>query len=137
MTALANDKLTYKVGNTERIPPVKASTKIYRGAMTAVDANGLAVPVTTATGLTCIGVAIHQADNSAGSNGDIKVQVEAGIFPMANSADADELDWGDVGALVYGVDDQTVAKTDGTGTRSAVGTLWAMGKDGLPLVRFE
>lgn len=137
MAALTDDKYTYEVGNTERIPPVAASTLIYRGAMVAVNASGFAVPVSTATGLVCIGVAIYKADNSAGANGDIKVQVESGIFPMGNSAAADELTWADVSAVVYGVDDQTVAKTDGGGTRSAVGVLHAIGKDGLPLVRFE
>lgn len=135
--ALSSDKYTYEVGNTERIPPVKGSTKIYRGAMVAVNSSGVAVPVTAATGLVCLGVADVQADNSGGSDGDIKVRVKPGIFPMKNSAGADELDWGDVGAVVYGVDDETVAKTSDTDSRSAVGTLWAMGKDGLPLVKFE
>lgn len=135
--ALTSDKVSYKIGNTERSIPVKASTKIYRGAMVAIDASGWAVPVTVSSTLECLGVAIAQADNTTGSNGDIKVQVEIGIFPMANSADADELTKADLGAIVYGVDDTTVAKTSNSDARSAVGTLWAMDSlTGLPLVRF-
>ena len=134
--ALSSDKFTYEVGNTERAVPVKGATLIYRGAMVGVNSSGYAVPITATTGLACIGVADQQADNSSGADGAIKVRVKTGIFPMANSEGADALDWGDVDSIVYGVDDETVAKTSDTDSRSAVGTLWAMGKDGLPLVKF-
>lgn len=138
MTALSSDKYTFKIGNTERAIPVKASSLIYKGAMVAVGSDGYAVEASTATGLTVVGVAVRQADNSSGSNGDIDVQVEIGIFPMENSADSDELDWSDVGSVVFAVDDQTVAKTDGGSTRSAAGVLWAMDrKTGKPLISFE
>ena len=45
------------------------------------------------------------------------------LFRSANSAAADLIAQADVGKLCHVVDDQTVAKTDGTGTRSRAGIV--------------
>lgn len=86
---------------------------------------------TTATGLKAAGVAQGLADNSAGGNSAINVSVRRGVFRFANSSAGDAIALADVGATCYAVDDQTVAKTDGTGTRSAAGTIRDVDADGV------
>lgn len=137
MAALTGEKLTYKVPNTERYLPLKANTKIWKGAMVAVDATGFIVNVTAATGLTCIGVAMRTVDNTGGADGAKSIQVESGMFPMTNSTTAsDDVRRQEIGSPVYGVDNQTVGRI-ATG-RSVVGVLHSFQEtDGLPIIRFE
>jgi hypothetical protein len=116
--------------------PVAASVKIYAGALVALDSNGNAKPGETATGLLGIGRAEAQADNSSGSAGDINVEVRKGVFRFENSAGGDEITLADIGADCYIVDDSTVAKTDGTSTRSVAGKVFDVDSDGV-WVRFE
>jgi len=103
--------------------PVKADTTIYAGALVCRDASGWMVPGSTATGLKPVGRANAIADNAGGSNGDITVDVERGVFRWNNSADSDEIAKADIGNICYVVDDETVAKTSATGTRSRAGTI--------------
>lgn len=110
---------------------VAASKTIYAGALVARDASGYATPGATATGILGIGRAEAQADNSAGSDGDVSVDVRRGVFRFANSAAADEITAAEVGTDCYIVDDQTVAKTDGTGTRSVAGKVFDVDSDGV------
>ena len=124
MTALTGDRNTPESLGGMREPPVKANTKIYAGAMVAIDASSWAVPAATATTLKVIGRAEAQADNSAGANGDINVKVKSGRFRFGNSSSADLIARKDIGSTCYAVDDQTVALTNGSGTRSAAGTIY-------------
>lgn len=103
--------------------PVKAATKIFAGALVAIDASGWAVPMSTATTLVGVGRAEAMADNSAGANGAINVRIGRGIYCWGNSASTDAITRSDIGDNCYGVDDQTVAKTDGTTTRSVAGKI--------------
>jgi len=123
MTALAADRNTPERDGNAVVLPVAASTKIFAGALVLVNASGNAVKGATATGLKPVGRAAELADNSAGSAGDISVRVRRGIFRFANSAAADLIDQGDIGSIAYVVDDQTVALTDGTGSRSPAGRI--------------
>ena len=49
--------------------------------------------------------------------------MKRGNFCLANSAGADEITAADIGKVCYIVDNQTVAKTDGTATRSPAGIV--------------
>lgn len=131
MTALSADKNTPQRTGERRSLLVAAATVIYAGAMVALNAAGNAVPVTTALNLKGVGRAERRADNSGGAAGDISVDVSAGIFRFANSAAADAITQADIGADCYGVDDQTVAKTNGGGTRSAVGKVFDVDAQGV------
>lgn len=111
--------------------PVKGAAKIYAGALVAIDSSGRAVPMTTATGLIGGGRAETPADNSAGSDGDIRVRVGRGIYKYQNSASTDLITRADIGSDCYGVDDQTVAKTNGTNTRSKAGKIHDVDSDGV------
>ena len=94
---------------------VAANTKIHAGGMVAKNAAGFAVPVTAAANLVGLGRAEESIDNTGGAAGAQSVRSTRGTFNYANSAGADELTHADIGSLVYGVDDQTVAKTDDGG----------------------
>lgn len=123
MTALATDRNTRRRSGVLFSDPVAAATTIFEGALVCLNAAGNAVPGSTATTLIARGVACARVDNSAGAAGDKLVESEAGVFQFANSAAADEITRAEIGDTAYIVDDQTVAKTDGTSTRSAAGKI--------------
>jgi len=100
--------------------PVKAATKIFAGSLVVADA-GYAAPGRTATALFALGVARKDVDNSAGAAGDQLADIERGAFPFNNSASTDAITQASLYQDVYIVDDNTVAKTDGSGTRSKAG----------------
>ena len=123
MTALTQDwtgpereGLTYNY-------PVLASTKIYENSIVVLDSSGWAKPGVTATGLIAAGRACQQVDNSSGANGDLYVQVKKGVFAFNNSTAGDAITQAEIGDACYIVDDNTVAKTSGTNTRSVAGKI--------------
>lgn len=131
MTALTQDRDTLRRDGNQMEPPVAAATKIFGGSIVAINAGGYAVPGATATTLKAAGVSEHRADNSAGSAGAIRVRLRKGVHRFLNSASTDAIALTDIGATCYIVDDQTVAKTNGTGTRSAAGNVFDVDADGV------
>lgn len=130
MTALAQDRNTPMQEGVLIPVPAAASTKIYAGSLVAANASGYAVPGSTATTLTALGRAEESVDNSAGSAGAKVVTVRRGVFKFANLA-ADAVTQAELGKTAYIVDDQTVAKTSGTNTRSAAGKVLGIDADGV------
>ena len=108
--------------------PVKGATTIYQGALVVTE-SGLAIPGKTATGLTVLGVAVTTVAN-AGADGAKKVPTKRGVFKFFNLA-SDAVAAGDVGKDCYIVDDQTIAKTAATNTRSVAGKVIAVEADGV------
>lgn len=131
MTALTQDRNTLRRNGDQMEPPVAAATRIFAGAMVAINASGYAVPGATATTLKAAGVAEHRADNTGGADGDIRVRLRKSVHCFGNSAAADAIALTDIGSPCYIVDDQTVAKTDGGGTRSAAGTVFDVDAAGV------
>lgn len=130
MTALAAERNTKeRIGDVFDLP-VKANTKCYLGGLAVIDA-GYAAPGRTATTLVAAGRFEESVDNTGGAAGDKKVRVKRGIYKFANSAAGDLIAQADVGADCYIVDDQTVAKTNGTNTRSRAGRIVAVDSDGV------
>ena len=123
MTALTQDRNTPMRRGEAYTDPVAASTTIYAGSLVCLDSSGNAVPGSEATGLIARGRAEQRVDNAAGSAGDQYVPVRPGVFRWTNSASSDEITRAEIGGTAYIVDDQTVAKTDGWGSRSAAGTI--------------
>lgn len=122
MAALTQDRNTPERGGQCFSDPVAAGVVIYAGAIVVLDASGNAKPASTATGLTGRGRAKEYVDNSTGTAGDVSVAIERGVFAYTNDG-TDPVTRAHIGGSAYAVDDQTVAATDGTGTRSAVGTI--------------
>lgn len=123
MTALSADRNTARAEGDVRQGAVAAAMLIYAGALIMRNAAGYIVKGQTATGLVGVGRAEARVDNSAGGNGDLNVAYRPGVFRYANSAGADEITQAETGDVCYAVDDQTVAKTDGTSTRSPAGIV--------------
>lgn len=134
MPALAASRNTNKMG-IYSVPDVmdlgvKAATICYQGGIAVNDA-GVAAPGRVATGLVALGVFLQTYNNSAGAANGIRAEIETGVFKLANSASADLIIAADVGKTCFIVDDQQVAKTDGTGTRSLAGRVIRVDADGV------
>jgi len=107
---------------------VAASTRIFEGTMVTQLTNGAGlVRATTASSGHVLGVAMHEADNSAGAVGDKRLKVETNrIYAFNNAGSNSVSEATPVGTLLYAVDDNTVA-TAGT---TAAGYFVGMEPDG-------
>ncbi len=123
MTALAKDRNTIRRDGVQFNDPVAAATRIFAGSLVCLNASGYAVPGSTSTTLKARGVAQEQVDNRDGAAGALRIETRRGTFQFANSASADEITRADIGAECFIVDDQTVAKTSATDTRSVAGII--------------
>ncbi len=122
MAALTQDRNTPRREGKRLSYPMKGSVIGYIGAI-AVLASGLLKPGVTETGSVAVGVFVDRFDNSSGADSAIKGEAESGVFRFANSASSDEITLSEVGSDCYIVDDQTVAKTDGSSARSVAGKV--------------
>lgn len=133
MTALAADRITSHMneGSDPRNTgeddilffPVAASVQIFKGAIVVISA-GYAQPATTALNLVAAGCALGDADNRTGLAGAQMIAVRSGVFAWNNSsAGPDLIAQANVGAIAYLADDQTLALTSATGTRSPAGPI--------------
>ena len=123
MTALAADRNTPRLGGEIKSMGMAATAKIFAGSIVMRNATGYATKGAAALGLVGAGMALEQVDNTAGNDGDLTIKLREGVFRFANSAAADEITAADIGKLCYTVDDQTVAKTNGSNTRSVAGIV--------------
>jgi len=131
MAALAAPRNTLARSGDIREMPVKASTKIFQGALVAIDASGWALPAAAVAAHKVIGRAEDTFDNSAGANGAINARVATGVFRWNNSASGDLIARSDIGAACYVVDDNTVAKTSDTGARPVAGIIFDVDASGV------
>lgn len=131
MVALTSDRNTPQSLGDIRQGPVAAAQRIFAGALVMRNASGNLVKATAATGLVGVGRAEERVDNSAGAAGDAQLRFRPGTFRFANSTAADAITEADIGAVCYAVDDQTVAKTNGTNTRSPAGLIDMVDSSGV------
>jgi len=136
MAALLKDRNTPKSLGDKRVGTLGAGVKVYAGAMLMRNAAGYLVAATTALNLIGVGRAEAQVDNTAGGNGALSIGYVPGIFRYDNSAGGDLITIADVGSIAWAVDDQTVAKTNGTNTRSRAGVIDYVDPQGV-WVRFD
>lgn len=108
-----------------------AASKCLAGTIAVLNSSGNAEMATTATGKVAVGVFDETVDNTGGSAGGVQVAVRRGCFQFANSASTDAIANTDIGATVYLVDNQTVAKTDGTASRSKAGVVRQVDANGV------
>ncbi len=112
--------------------PQKGATTIYAGALVVLNA-GYAAPGTVALSLIAAGRAEETSAN-AGADGAVNVRVRRGAFKFNNSSAGDLIAQADVGADCFIVDDNTVAKTNGTNTRSRAGKILAVDSSGVTVL---
>ncbi len=110
--------------------PVAEAKKIYAGSLVVNNASGYAEPGSTATTLTALGKAEEQVDNSLGANGALSIRVSRGVFLFANTG-ADAVTRAKIGKSCYIVNDYSVAKTNGAGTRSIAGKVIDVTSEGV------
>ncbi len=131
MAAAIQDRDTRKRDGGARAFPVAAAALMYAGVIAVLTGGNLSKGV-TGTGLVCVGVTQTRIDNTGGVAGAITGEVQTGVFgPFANSAAADQILLADIGTTCFMVDDQTVAKTNGTSTRSAAGVVFDVSTEGV------
>lgn len=133
MAALAADRDT-----PERASPLSQlfaevgtdSTQYYKGGIVCIStATGLVVKGATAT--TQIAIGRCEENVLTGTSNTRKIKARIGCFKYLNSAAGDAIAADDIGKACYIVDDQTVALTDGTGTRSRAGIVAGVDSDGV------
>lgn len=129
MPALNRDRNTpQKVAGIIPVPAA-ANAKVFAGAIVVANATGFAAPGSTATGLTYLGRAEESVDNTGGANGALPVLIRRlNAFKWANDGSITQAHQG---KNAYIVDDQTLAATDGAGTRSAAGRIVGIDVDGV------
>lgn len=133
MTATAKARLTQRKGTHGQLVnlPVKGGVVLYAGTLVVRDANGYLTNPSAATTLKAVGRMPRTVDTTGIADGVVYADVETGTFKWANSAAADEITIADVGKVCYMVDNQTVAKTSDTNTRSEAGVVIAVEADGV------
>lgn len=129
MTALNRDRNTPMKHAQVIGVPAAANVKVHAGAIVVATAAGFGAPGSTATTLTYLGRAEESVDNTGGANGAAQILVRRqAAFKWANDGSITQAH---LGKTAYIVDDQTLAATDGTGTRSAAGRILGIESDGV------
>lgn len=131
MSALTADRNTPERDPVLFVMLVAALTRLFAGAMAAVNSSGYIVPASADATLTVVGRVEEEVDNRSGGNGDLSVRVKRGLFRFANSSSSDEITMADVGAPAYVVDDQTVAKTSNSWARPVAGEIMYVDDTGV------
>ena len=131
MVALTTERNTRNRLGDLRVEPMAAAVKIFGGSLVMRNAAGYLTKGATATGCVGVGRAEKTMDNTAGAAGALSAEYRMGSFLFANSAAADLITIADIGTACFIVDDQTVAKTDATATRSRAGIVEAVEATGV------
>lgn len=128
--ALTKDKGTLQKGRGLVVLAVAASAMIHGGAIVVVD-GGYATKATTKTGLKFVGIAEESVDNTGGGNGAKTVEVRRDRIYFAKNSATDPIAQADLFNQCYLQDDETVAKTNGTNTRSLAGRIIQVDANGV------
>lgn len=123
MAALSSERNTPVRHARDFVWPMAAAKKVWQGSIVALDAAGNVVPGATATTLHGAAVAQETVDNLSGAAGDRAVSVRRGTYQFDSATAGDAITRADIGNPCYIVDDQTVAKTNGSNTRSVAGVI--------------
>lgn len=128
---LSADRQTPFKASDNLVVPVAANAVIYAGALVVANATGFAAPGSVATTLTYLGRADEAVDNTGGADGAKTVKIRRNqAFKWKNSG-TDPIGQDSLGKVCYIEDDETVAKTNGTNTRSAAGKVVQIDSNGV------
>lgn len=129
MAQLTENKATKQRVEGDLEDVLGANQTIFAGALLMRNASGHLIEGATATGSFGAGVAVKAATSTTA--GVTRARYREGVFLFANSAAGDAIAQADVGTACYIVDDQTVAKTNGSSTRSPAGAVRAVDSQGV------
>ncbi len=125
----AAKKTTKRSGDRAGVP-VGAATKVFCGAIVVWEGPAC-VPGKTATGLKSAGLALETVDNSSGVDGEKLILIEMDGWFLVDNDIGDPVTTASINEPCYLVDDETVAATDGAGTRSVAGTVREIDAQGV------
>jgi hypothetical protein len=134
MTALTENRSTKKLADGVRSGLLGANQIIFAGALLMRNASGHIIKGVTSPG--CVGVGRAEIAGSSTTAGVTQHPFSEGVFLFSNSASTDLITTADIGTVCYIVDDDQVAKTSGTNTRSPAGVVYAVDPTGV-WVRFD
>ncbi len=123
----------YGKGDRDVVLPVDGGAHIYAGTLVSqLSSTGMLVPGSTASSGCAVGIADHEADNTSGSDGDIRCKVRyGGIYLFANGTSTDACSEATLMyTVVYMGDDHTVFDNDAVGTLKPAGRFMGMEPDG-------
>lgn len=131
MTATTQDRNTpMKDGELVSVP-LAADVAIPAGTMVAANAAGFATPGALSAALVYLGRAEEVGNNLGGAAGAKTILVRRGkAFKWANDP-SDPVTQASLGRACYIADNQTVAKSNGTNTRSQAGIVIGIDADGV------
>lgn len=109
--ALTSGRNTVEVVGRTLVLPVKGNTKIFEGALVAIDSTGFAIPGKKAAGLITAGRAEEFIDNTGGADGAKLIKVRRGTFKYSNDSTTPVTEK-DLLKDCYIVDDETVTITE-------------------------
>lgn len=111
---------------------VNGGSSILKGTIVCLDVNGDAVPggAVSTGALKAAGCAIASADNSAGSDGDLDIQVGCGVYKFRNSSGSAISD-AHVGSPCFVEDNDTVRASSGGGLYPCAGRVVQVDADGV------
>lgn len=92
----------------QQVYPVKTAVHIYRGALVALDADGDLKLAADAASEIVVGVALDEADNTSGDDGDIECTVDIGECQMEFVHTAGDQTGANRGDVVYADGDDAV-----------------------------
>ena len=130
MALSADTPRVYELGDINSLP-VKASWKVFEGAAVGIDA-AVGYARGLCNGDAFAGFCIQNADNSAGSDGDVRVQVKTHgevQLPVTNVAITD------IGKPVYAFDEDTFVLT--AMSNSYIGKVKRFVSTGVAVVAFD
>lgn len=131
MTATTKDRNTAMKDGELIGVPVAAGANIPAGVIAVANATGFATNGATALSLTYLGRSEEAIDNTGGADGAVTIQVRRGkAFKFDNHA-TDPVTQASLGKACYIADNQTVAATSATNTRSAAGIVLGVDSDGV------
>jgi hypothetical protein len=134
--ALNADRNTPRAEGARRVGPLLAGVAVFGGALVMRNAAGYVTKGQTALGLVGIGVARERKTGGAG-NGDASLVYEPGLWWFKNASAADLITIAELGEMCFAIDDEQVAKTNGTNTRSPAGFVEAVDDTLGVLVRLD
>ena len=134
MAPLTTDRNTPRREGDQRAGLLGASQAIFAGAILMRNAAGDLIEGAAVAG--SVGVGIAQERIVSTTAGTTLVNYRAGAFRLGNSAAADTITRAEIGTVCFVVDDQTVAKTSATNTRSPAGIVEDVDAQGV-WVRFD
>lgn len=134
MPPLTENRSTLQKAPGDRVEMMAANQTIFAGGIVMRNSVGLLAKGATAVGFFGVGRAEEAATSVAGAVTPLRFR--EGVFLYRNSGGGDLIIRTDVGTVCYIVDDETVAKTSATNTRSPAGIVEAVDANGV-WVRFD